>query len=78
MPFKMKACLIFYLCIPQYWSVHESSYHVYLRLSVILEMDVDSIRAKYPHWTDEMVLDLKAQFQSFDLNLDGLIDFNEL
>ena len=45
---------------------------------LILEMDVDSIRAKYPHWTDEMVLDLKAQFQSFDLNLDGLIDFNEL
>ena len=33
----------------------------------IEEMDVDSIRAKYPHWTDEMVLDLKAQFQSFDL-----------
>ena len=41
-------------------------------------MDVEAIRAKYPNWTADAVLDLKAQFQSFDLNLDGLIDFQEL
>lgn len=42
------------------------------------EMDVETIKNRFPHWTDEMILDLKAQFQTFDINLDGLIDFQEL
>ena len=43
-----------------------------------LEIDYDMLMSRYPQWTMEDILDLKAQFQSFDLNQDGLIDFNEL
>jgi len=42
------------------------------------EMKVESIKARYPQWSYEQIMDLKAQFQTFDLNQDGLIDFQEL
>ena len=39
---------------------------------------LDEILEKFPKFTREDVLDLKVQFQAFDLNQDGIIDFNEL
>ena len=33
---------------------------------------------KYPMWEYDDLMDLKAQFQTFDVNQDGLIDFTEL
>lgn len=36
------------------------------------------LKEKFPNWTMEQILDLKSQFQTFDLNQDGLIDFQEL
>lgn len=44
----------------------------------IKEMDMQAIRGKYPLWSYEDLMDLKAQFQTFDINQDGLIDFQEL
>jgi len=44
----------------------------------IKDMDMKKIREKYPLWTYEDLMDLKAQFQTFDINQDGLIDFEEL
>ena len=41
-------------------------------------MDMKKVREKYPLWTYEDLMDLKAQFQTFDINQDGLIDFEEL
>jgi len=44
----------------------------------IKDMDMKKVREKYPLWTYEDLMDLKAQFQTFDINQDGLIDFEEL
>ncbi|CAH1800795.1 unnamed protein product [Owenia fusiformis] len=43
-----------------------------------LEVDMEAILARYPRWTADDIQDYKTQFQTFDPNLDGLIDFNEL
>ncbi|EGD76509.1 hypothetical protein PTSG_07626 [Salpingoeca rosetta] len=32
----------------------------------------------YPQWTDSDIADLKDQFHSFDVNQDGMIDFEEM
>jgi len=44
----------------------------------IKAMDMNAILNLFPEWNTEYVMDLKAQFQTFDLNNDGLIDFKEL
>merc|ERR1712178_187836 len=44
----------------------------------IKDMDMKKVREKYPLWTYEDLMDLKAQFQTFDINQDGLIDFEDL
>ena len=41
-------------------------------------MNVEAIKEKFPQWIYERIMDLKAQFQTFDINQDGLIDFQEL
>ena len=46
-------------------------------------LDVDQETAnkyleKFPKFTTQLISDLKIQFQTFDLNQDGLIDFHEL
>ena len=42
------------------------------------DINVSSICAKYPQWKEDNINDFKVQFQNFDLNKDGLIDFEEL
>jgi len=44
----------------------------------IKEFDMKRISQKYPGWNYEDIMDLKAQFQTFDINQDGLIDYEEL
>ena len=44
----------------------------------IKEMEATDVLDQYPMWTSDDILDFKAQFQSFDINQDGLIDFHEL
>ena len=36
------------------------------------------MKQRYPHWSVDQIMDLKAQFQIFDVNADGLIDFVEM
>lgn len=38
----------------------------------------DKYREQFPEITEQEIFDLKLQFQTFDLNRDGLIDYNEL
>ena len=38
----------------------------------------DKYRKEFPGITEQEINDLKLQFQTFDLNQDGLIDYNEL
>lgn len=38
----------------------------------------DKYRERFPEITEQEIFDLKLQFQTFDLNRDGLIDYNEL
>ncbi|XP_074643567.1 uncharacterized protein LOC141900532 [Tubulanus polymorphus] len=42
------------------------------------ELDPRSLKAKFPNWETQQLLDMKSQFLLFDLNKDGLIDFDEL
>ena len=47
----------------------------------ITEEDSDIINKyleKFPKFDVDKIADLKLQFQAFDLNHDGLIDFNEM
>lgn len=41
-------------------------------------MTHEALIEKFPMWTEDNVLELKAQFQTFDVKQDGLIDFVEL
>ena len=50
----------------------------FANLMVVLDVDMESIKQKFPHWSYEDIMDIKAQFQTFDVNQDGLIDFVEL
>ena len=50
---------------------------------LFFHLDVDQETAnkyleKFPKFTPQLISDLKIQFQTFDLNQDGLIDFHEL
>ena len=43
-----------------------------------LETDYSYLKKRFPFWSVDDIVDLKAQFQSFDRNYDGLIDFEEM
>merc|ERR1711948_191109 len=38
----------------------------------------ETYKKDFPNITEQELMDLKLQFQTFDLNMDGLIDYNEL
>lgn len=38
----------------------------------------EKYKKDFPNITEQELMDLKMQFQTFDLNMDGLIDYNEL
>ena len=40
--------------------------------------DIPRLVKKYPQWNRAEIEDMKIQFNSYDLNHDGLIDFPEL
>ena len=42
------------------------------------EKDFQSLIEEFPEFTNSDIIDLRLQFQTFDLNQDGIIDFNEL
>lgn len=42
------------------------------------EAHIRELCKEFPRFTESDVLDLKLQFQTFDLNQDGIIDYNEL
>lgn len=39
---------------------------------------INNYLAKFPKFNLDDIADLKLQFQAFDLNNDGLIDYNEM
>lgn len=43
-----------------------------------VDFNPQKLLQKFPFWDVERILDLKSQFLMFDLNQDGLIDFEEL
>ncbi|XP_014663614.1 PREDICTED: uncharacterized protein LOC106806255 [Priapulus caudatus] len=45
---------------------------------IFQDADIATIAEKYPNWDASFALDMKAQFQTFDVNQDGFIDFREL
>lgn len=42
------------------------------------EKDFQTLTNEFPNFDMGDILDLRLQFQSFDINQDGIIDFNEL
>lgn len=42
------------------------------------EKDFRSLIEEFPDFNDSDIVDLRLQFQTFDLNQDGIIDFQEL
>lgn len=42
------------------------------------ELTVHKIKDMYPHWSDEMLSNIRLQFRAFDTNEDNLIDIIEL
>lgn len=43
------------------------------------EFDVQAMKSRFPDWKGHHdLVDIRAQFQSLDLNQDGLVDFHEL
>ena len=42
------------------------------------QKQIREICKEFPRFTESDVLDLKLQFQTFDLNQDGIIDYKEL
>jgi len=38
----------------------------------------DELAERYPMWNRDNLIELRAQFQTFDLKQDGIIDFQEL
>lgn len=51
---------------------------MFILLNVLLDADVAKVKEKFPSLDESLILDLKVQFQTFDLNQDGVIDFREL
>ena len=41
-------------------------------------MQIKELCKEFPRFTESDISDLKLQFQTFDLNQDGLIDYGEL
>ena len=41
-------------------------------------MTYEHVRREFPGMTYETMIDLRTQFQTYDLNHDGLVDFAEL
>merc|ERR1719342_464423 len=48
------------------------------RRKLLTDVSNDSYAARFPNWDHEDIGDFKIQFEVFDLNRDGLIDFKEL
>lgn len=42
------------------------------------EKDFRSLIEEFPEFKESDIVDLRLQFQTFDLNQDGIIDFKEL
>ena len=42
------------------------------------EKDFKSLIDEFPEFTDSDIIDLRLQFQTFDINQDGIIDYKEL
>ena len=42
------------------------------------EKDFRSLIEEFPDFNESDIVDLRLQFQTFDLNQDGIIDFQEL
>jgi len=42
------------------------------------EKDFRSLIKEFPEFKEGDIVDLRLQFQTFDLNQDGIIDFKEL
>ena len=42
------------------------------------EKQFQELCLEFPRFTESDILDLKLQFQTFDLNQDGIIDYKEL
>ena len=42
------------------------------------EVTAKEIQAKYPNLTVDEIRDMRAQFQHYDVNNDGVLDFDEL
>ena len=38
----------------------------------------EALAEKFPMWNEENILELREQFQAFDVKQDGIIDFQEL
>jgi len=38
----------------------------------------EQVSARYPMWSQANIMELRLQFQTFDIKQDGLIDFHEL
>jgi len=47
-------------------------------LSEMTEKDLKVLARKFSDLDEAEILDLKLQFQTFDLNQDGIIDYEEL
>jgi len=44
----------------------------------VVDLTYTNLTEKFPLWREENIRELKAQFQTFDVKQDGIIDFHEL
>ena len=55
-----------------------SSIFFFIFLSEMGEKDFRALIDEFPDFNEGDILDLRLQFQTFDLNQDGIIDYQEL